>query len=212
MRRTLTLVLALSALAAPAAAQEIRSDLPLWGAGASREQVWPRHFVTEQSMGCASVLHYGDWRFREADENPNGLFSWMRISNYGVFHCAMRFAEGFRREALHGADVDLGFLVELGDAGQERLYAFQIGLHSSRYILLAATPPVEGAALTRFRVLDAECPRRLMRQGPRIDIFGSSYCVVETRRDLIGLARAAARKPSERWLERVGDFDPPEGG
>jgi len=216
MRRALTLVLALTALSSPAAALELRSDLPLWGAGESRERVWPEHFTDQDGLGCVLNLKPGDWRFRETDDSPNGPFDWLRISHYGVFHCAAQFVEAHRREALAGAAADIGYIIELGRAdnkpGAEELFALQLGMHSSRYVLLAASNPAEVQTVQRYRVLEPDCPRANVRRGPTIDSFITSYCVVNDRRTLIAVARAAARKPSERWLERVGDFDPPEGG
>lgn len=215
MKRSLVLALVLSALAVPAAALEIRSDLPLWGAGESREPVWPQHFFEGDSFGCRYNIMTGDWRYRDADDQPDGG-DWLRISNYGLMHCAARFGEAYRREALRGGKLELGFIVGLGDKrgpqGVERLYALQIGLHSARYVLLAApaaTPPGD-QPIERFRVLDADCPRANLRKGPTIDIFRTSYCVVNDRRTMISVARAAAAKPSETWLERVGGFEPTE--
>jgi len=210
MRRALTLVLALTVFSSPAAALELRSDLPLWGAGESREPVWPRAYsMPDGSFGCELNIRPGDWRYREADDNPAGPFDWVRIGQYGAFHCAARFGEAYQREALAGGVADLGFIVGLGTHGTEELYALQIGLHASRYILLAAPSAAEGQSVERFRVLEPDCPRRNLRKGPTIDIFMTSYCVVNERRDLVAIARDAARKPPERWLERAGDFAPP---
>ena len=124
MRRALTLVLALTALSSPAAAMEIRSDLPLWGGSPSRQPVWPQHFQDEYGFGCVSELKFGDWRFRQADDNPGGPFDWMRISNYGVMHCAARVSQAYERTSLRGADAELAFLVGLGE-GPDDLAPFE---------------------------------------------------------------------------------------
>lgn len=214
MKRMLTIALAFSSLALPAQALEIRSDLPLWGGSESRQPIWPQHFQDEYGFGCVSELKFGDWRFREADDNADGPFDWMRISNYGVFHCAARFGEAYTRDGLAHVHVELGYLVGLGEgrgaSGPEQLYALQIGLHASRYLLLAAPTPAAGAEVERYRVLDPDCPHKAVRKGPTVEIFLTSYCAVADRATLIAMARDGVRKPSDSWLERVGDFDPPE--
>lgn len=206
-------LLAVAALIAGAAkADPIRSDLPLWGTGRGSQPIWPQGFSTGDSFGCVSHLRFGDWRWMERDEEDDASreTQWLRISNYGAFHCAAIFQAAYRREGLEHAIADRGFLVGLGRTtgadGVEALFALQVGLNpGSRYYLLAAPVVEDGYERRRYRLLEPDCPRSARRTGPPADIFMTSYCAVNDQRTLIAMARAGARTRSTSWLEWVGD-------
>lgn len=197
--------------AAPAHAEPLRSDLPLWGAEDGPEAMWPQSFASDDGdFGCVSRLRFGDWRLVTREDDGPERVTWMRIRSYGVFHCAAVFAEAVAREALPYVHGEPGFLVDLGRAGGESLHALQIGLRGgSRYLLLAAQEPAVENAAARYRVLAADCPARNVRNGPSVGVFLTSYCVVNDRRTMVEIARRAAARPSETQLEYAGDFDPP---
>lgn len=212
-------LLAVAALIAGAAkADPIRSDLPLWGTGGGSETIWPQGFSNGDGFGCASHLRFGDWRWMEQDEDDDTPreSEWLRISNYGVHHCAAMFRAAYKREGLKHAIVDLGYLVALGRAtgaeGVEDLFALQVGLNpGSQYYLLAAPVMENGYERRRYRLLEPDCSRGALRKGPRAGIFGTTYCAVNDRRTMIAMAKAGVKQKSETWLEWVGDTPRDDG-
>lgn len=194
----------------------IHSDLPLWGGGNSTdesqkdksEDYWPQHFYSDDgSFGCSTVVSTGVWRYveraspytgpRDPGLKPAG---WYRVGNQGVFHCAMTVAFDYA-EDLADAHLDHGepsLLVNLGtvefDGSARQLWAIQRGfVPGSDYILLARDPSEEGI-IRRFVVLERVCPKAVMRSGGSFDSFVTSYCAINTREDLIALARSMAKR------------------
>jgi hypothetical protein len=191
----------LFASAAGAQTLVLRSDLPLWPDG--RTEVWPQSFSNDDGFGCASLFEIGDWRLGGA--TPDGADDWVRIGHYGAFHCANTYATARNRLGLGNAGHDLTFLASLGVSGAEELFAVQIGLRGgSRYILLAATKPGPRERPKKFRVLDPDCPRSMVRRGGMIDLWITDYCVARNAGDIRRVAFRGAAKPSELFLEYAG--------
>jgi len=217
MKRCLIAAFAMALVSTPASAELIRSDLPLWGHGDAPETTWPQHFTSaDGGFGCASKLRFGDWRLvTRGPDDAREFVEWMRIHNYGVFHCAAGFRRANGRAGLPDATPAFGYLVDLGPApsGRETLHALQIGMAGgSEYVLLAAESVGADDGPRAYRVLAADCPAGARRKGRRIDIFSTSYCAPKDRRMVIAMARRAAAKPSVTRLEYAGDFEPPDPG
>lgn len=182
----------------------IHSDVPLYGA--AMDNVWPQHFTDDDgSFGCSSKMAFGDWRLK-LDENKQ---HWWRVSNHGVFHCALLFRSAPNTEGLSKAAFRYGFLVRLGNGKLKskavELWAFQIGtLPGSDYVLLAREP--SGLLIKSFKALQMKCPRANVRTGPSMDVFRSSYCAINSRTDLLTLARSMLKLPALGTLEWTADL------
>ena len=178
----------------------IHSDLPLWGSG---DQVWPQNFSdSDGSFGCTSRVAWGDWRFTHTADSED----WLRLENYGVFHCATieRWAE--RRDELDDSKVKYSFIIMIGSAttqaGPLELWAIQTGTRpGSEYTLLSRTPGV--GIINSFTVLQRECPRRKTREGPKLGIWLTSYCAINSKSELIAMARQMATKPPLGTIELI---------
>jgi hypothetical protein len=215
--------MSLAASAPPAQAAErhdhlIHSDRPLWGTASGL--LWPRGFSGEDgSFGCANRLSHGDWRFDEtaADGTPasaknaqdgrQGPRSWYRLTNHGVFHCAMVVRDAPDRAMLASRDFDYSYLVELGTISTARgpleTWALQRGTRpGSSYVLLSRRPGTQRDE--GFDVLQRECPRGRTRKGPKLDVFGTTYCAINSRGALKALARRMAALPPLGRLSYVG--------
>jgi hypothetical protein len=180
----------------------IHSDLPLWTSGS--EEMWPRAFVDGDSFGCETRVSYGDWRFDETGEDDP---TWYRFSNYGVFHCWMWVQRADGRDELRGRQPDASFFIDLGTAqgpaGSVELWALQMGSRpGSDYLLLSRQP--EGGSISRFAVLQRDCPADNRRGGPSLSILLTRYCAINSRRELTQLARRMARRPPLGDLVFVG--------
>ncbi len=135
----------------------LRSDVPL-RLEDETDDVTPRSFVSEDSIGCMSFLKFGDWRqtFNKGEFwTPAPV--WWRVSNYGIIHCAAVFSSSSERNGPRGG-FEFGFFVRLGhdETVNVDLYAWEIGLRTgSSYLLLAALP--SDKIPENFMVLDADC-------------------------------------------------------
>lgn len=202
MRTLISFLAVLSTLAAlPVAAQDlIRSDLPLW-TGNGKDRLWPHHFSDGDGFGCSSPIAFGDWKSTSADDPDDVL--WMRIGNYGAFHCAY-IVETSDATPPAWAPFEYAFLVELAPKpsdGDRRLFILQSGVRGgSQYTLLAAR---KGGIVRKFDVLDAACPKSWIRDAGPIDVFLTRYCAAPSASALADLARAAAKKPPVGVLELV---------
>ncbi len=187
----LALLLAL-ATAVPASAQvtgPIHADTPLWRPGG--DDIWPQHFFDDSgAFGCVHAVKLGVWRYHDAEPESSVDDSWYRLTNYGVMHCWMNVAEADAPDAF--GDTRPGFLVKIGAAGGSELWALQLGARpSSDYLLLARAPGV----LDRFTVLQTPCPKSAIRGGPSLDILVTRYCSINSKREMLALARRAAKLP-----------------
>lgn len=170
----------------------IHSDVPLWSA--SDDNVWPRHFAHEDELGCANRIKFGDWLFTNSD-NEN---IWYRVQNYGVFHCWVNIYEAREREKLEFKEHKPSFFVELTSLKYENveydLWAIQIGVRpGSDYLLLARES--EKKLGDPYFVLQRKCPRSNIRSGPNLDILLSDYCAINSKMDIIELAKMMLKRP-----------------
>ncbi len=205
------LVLATSAraqLVNEMASDLIHSDLPIFGRGGENE--WPQHFFDEDSFGCASRVAFGDWVLRETGEENDDAAQWYRFTNYGVFHCWANTFRAYERERLNGADFHPTFFVLLGtaqiDGESVELWAIQIGARpGSEYLLLSRGP--DDGLVDRFNVLQTQCPRANVRDVGSLDILLTRYCAINSRAELIRLARRMAQRPPLGTLARVANAE-----
>jgi hypothetical protein len=183
----------------------IHSDLPLWGS--DEKGVTPARFSDGDSFGCALRVSSGDWKSvsHEGDE------SWFRFRNYGAFHCAAMFSNADERDELKVAKSKYGYFVELGHVrinGKERkLWAIQEGMRpGSDYRLLLQVS--ENGIIKSFELLQTQCPKANWRKGPEMDVWLVSYCAINSRDELIQLAkRMAMLKPvaTITWADKIPD-------
>lgn len=182
----------------------LHSDLPIFGRGGDNE--WPQHFYDDDSFGCTSRVAFGDWVFRERGAESDGDVQWYRFSNYGVFHCWANTFRAYERASLEGADFYPSFFAFLGstsvDGSDIELWTVQIGARPGSQYLLLSRSPAEGLIET-FTVLQTECPRANVRDGGSLDILLTRYCAVDSRSELVRLARRMAQRPALGTLTRV---------
>ena len=186
-------------------AERIHSDVPLYTF--AWEDLWPRNFYSEDSFGCTSRVGLGDWHFIPAETDENGQEFWDRYSNYGVFHCAAIMRTADERAGLDEAEWKYGFFVRLGRdrLGSEEweLWAIQKGtVPGSEYILLAREAGQEGL-VESFRLLQQRCPSDRLLEAEGFDIWSTRYCAINSRAELLALARRMLRLPPRGTLARV---------
>ena len=68
--------------------------------------------------------------------------------------------------------------------------------------MLLSRDPAEGLS-EKFNVLQAACPRENVREAGSMDILLTRYCAVNSRNELIGLARRMAQRLPLGTLTRV---------
>lgn len=188
----------------------IHSDVPLFRGG---ENTWPQAFFERDAPGCASRVAFGDWVLREGDAEDEDA-EWYRVLNYGVFHCFALVARSPRREDLEFSEHRPSFFVLLGTVQVEdsvtELWALQMGVRPGSDYLLLSRPQGEGA-IDRFSVLQAQCPRASVRDPGTLSILLTRYCAMNTRADLLRLARRMAQRPPRAMLSLVEPPEPDEG-
>lgn len=185
----------------------VHADTPLWGFG---DDIQPYNFTDGDDFGCLSRIAYGDWTIQQAadaDAEPE----WMRLTNYGVFHCAIVERSAHDRDHLDRSAYRYSFFVHIGDTKRGgkplELWVLQSGTRpGSDYLLLARTPAEE--IIKSFDVLQRECPLSARRTGLQMDIWRTDYCSINSRGALIAFAKAMARKPPLARLAHFGE--PPE--
>lgn len=191
----------------PVADDVVHSDLPIFGHGHDDE--WPRHFSDGDTFGCTSRVAFGDWALRERDAKQDEV-QWYRFSNYGVFHCWANTFRAYDRSALDGAEHHPSFFVLLGnsdvDGKEVELWTVQIGARpGSEYLLLSRSPSDD--VIESFSVLQTACPRSNIRDAGSLDILLTRYCAVNSRGELVRLARRMAKLPPRATLVRVPSAD-----
>jgi hypothetical protein len=173
----------------------IHSDLPLLAGGA--ENKWPQSFHNEESFGCVSRVAFGDWVLRELSEEDDDNAEWYRFQNYGAFHCFALVGRAYLREELDGAEFRPSYFVLLGtveiENNRTELWAVQIGARPGSDYLLLSRPTGDGDIGT-FNVLQTQCPRANVRDAGSISIILTRYCAINTRTDLVRLARRMAQR------------------
>ncbi|WP_086608698.1 hypothetical protein [Erythrobacter donghaensis] len=186
--------------------------------------LWPRSFTDDgpdKSFGCASRVAFGDWQFVSDQSDYSGLEGWTRIENYGVFHCAANLYEADEREELEQGEFSRGLFARIGEGRSAQgktyeLWVLQQGfIPGSSYVLLARDPSVqEEGTIARFDVLQRECPPGRMRKAKDMDVWSTGYCLIESRDELLALARMMLRKPFAgtfvRAVEPVPGSEPSE--
>jgi hypothetical protein len=174
----------------------LHSDLPIFGRGSDNE--WPQHFSDDDSFGCTSRVAFGDWVFRQRAAEAEDEVLWYRFNNYGVFHCWANISRAHERAKLLGADSHPSFFAFLGsmsvNGSNTELWTVQIGARpGSEYLLLSrvsADGPIES-----FHVLQTACPRSNVRDAGSLDILLTRYCAINSRGELIRLARRMVQRP-----------------
>lgn len=197
-----------AAFVGPAAAEHddlIHADLPLWTE--QYEQMWPRAFHDKDSFGCAHTIRLGDWRLQSAGKDDPD--EWLRLENYGVMHCYLVERRAYVRAGLTGGGWRYSVIVQLGRAptpkGEAELWALQSGARPGSDYLLLATPAKREGVIAKFDVLRRECPSGKFRDAGAIDILLTGYCAIDTRDELVKLARRMAGLPPLAVLEYVGE-------
>ncbi|MHA4836972.1 hypothetical protein [Sphingopyxis sp. MSC1_008] len=183
----------------------IHSDVPLYG---YEDDLVPEHFSDDDgSFGCMSRVATGDWTIKRSDAAENDEPEWLRFGNYGVFHCAIVESGPSDRDRLETSGYRYSFFVQIGKtnfAGKPvELWILQSGMRpGSDYLLLARAPG--DSLIESFDVLQRRCPAANRREGPLMDVWSTRYCSINSRRDLIALAKAMAKEPVLAKLTFVG--------
>jgi hypothetical protein len=199
----------LGLMARGAQAQQLRSDSPLWTYQYERDAgLYPEAFTDKDSFGCSVPLRLGVYRRIPATSTTDDRFddevSFVRIENYGVFHCALLYGEADDRADADKAFEDHAWLIVLDkvrrpDGGEDELLALQIGVRNgSRYELFRRRASDLSAPLEE---LDWRCPATAEHRVAHLDIWVQDSCVVSSKSDLRGVARSAARRPILATLE-----------
>jgi hypothetical protein len=175
------------------------------------EKVWPRGMVPDADTiaGCESRVAFGDWRFTP---NPDDEYAdpwWLRVSNYGVFHCAANLFEADEREELDDGQFSRGLFAMIGEGsvkGREwEIWVLQEGFVPGSDYLLLAREPGEEDLVKAFTVLQSRCPRKSLREADGINVWRTRYCAIESRAELLALARRMLREKPLGTLELVKD-------
>ena len=188
--------------------ERIHSQLPLYTF--DWEQIWPRSFSSGDDFGCTSRVAFGDWRFTPDPKNEFGEEHWERFANYGVFHCAAIMQTADEKDELDEARWEYGFFVRLGTArkGAARweLWALQKGMvPGSQYSLLAREPGA--STIKRFTMLQQRCPSGTQIEAKGLDVWTTRYCAINSRAELLLLARKMLALPPLGVIERVAKDD-----
>jgi len=186
------------------AADLLHSDLPIFGRGGDNE--WPKHFSDGDAFGCASRVAFGDWVFRQRVAEAEDEVLWYRFSNYGVFHCWANTFRAHERAGLSGADFHPSFFAFLGNMSVNgsniELWAVQIGARPGSEYLLLSRVSADGL-IENFNVLQTACPRANVRDAGSLDILLTRYCTIDSRGELIRLARRMVQRPPLGTLTHV---------
>lgn len=185
----------------------IHSDLPLYDF--SWDDLWPRSFYAPDIIaGCESKVALGDWQFTP---NPDDDFaedpSWYRFSNYGAFHCAANIRTASERGELNAGEFARGFFARIGEGKRNgktwELWVLQQGFRpGSEYLLLARQPNPEELVVT-FSVLQSRCAQADLMEAGNFDIWNTSYCKINTRRDLRAFAQQMLTEPDYGSLRLI---------
>jgi hypothetical protein len=190
-------------------AELIHSPLPLYTF--DWDHVWPRGMVPDADLiaGCETRVAFGDWRFspNSADEYADPW--WLRVGNYGAFHCAANLLEADEREELPEGEFTRGLFAMIGEGRADgrswELWALQKGfVPGSNYLLLAREAGGEDL-VKGFTVLQRRCPRRSVREADGMDVWRTRYCAVESHAELLALARRMLREMPLGTLGLVED-------
>lgn len=180
----------------------IHSDEPLW---TSDDPLWPIHFSDNDSWGCASTFAVGDW---QGSGGRHDSERWLRLQNYGVFHCAYIVRRASDREQLDHADFSYGWLVKVGDldfhGSKRELWVLQSGSRPGSSYAFFAVERSKGI-IKAADELQRRCPAGHSRGGARIDLWATRYCAINSRADLIALVRKMVELPPLARLNFIGE-------
>lgn len=196
-------------------AERIHSDLPIYTF--NYEDVWPRSFVPEGSIaGCTSRVAFGDWKFTPNPSDEDADSWWLRISNYGVFHCAANLRVSDERDVLDEGEFSRGLFVRIGeeesDDPQHEFWVLQEGfVPGSDYLLLARG--VDEDLVQSFTVLQRKCPIGAYREVMGMDVWTTGYCAINSDHDLYRLASEMLKLPplGELTLQKDPDANEASG-
>lgn len=186
-------------------AERIHSPLPLYTF--AWPDLWPRSFNQGVEFGCVSRVPFGDWQFvpLEADQGPRP--HWERFANYGVFHCAAILSTAFDRADLEKARYDYGLFVRIGKARNRsiewELWVVETGFQTGSDYTLLAREAAKTGRIEEFRVLQQRCPRENILVARGLDIWTTRYCSIDSREELLALARTMLRLPPLGSLMRA---------
>ena len=189
----------------------IHSDLPLYDFG--WKDFWPRGFSSPDVIaGCESKVAFGDWQFTP---NPTDEFaddpSWYRFSNYGVFHCAANIRTAYELDELADGEFARGFFARIGAAkkvGEKwELWVLQQGMIPGSEYTLLARPAGDDGLVTSFTVLQSRCPKSNLIEAQNMDVWKTSYCKINSRRELLDYAKRMIGEPSLGTLVRAEDTE-----
>lgn len=192
-------------------AVRVHSDLPIYNF--DFEELWPRAFVPEDAIaGCTSRVSFGDWKFTP---NPAGESSdewWLRIRNYGVFHCAANLYNSDTRADLEEGEFSRGLFVRIGDEDVDdparELWVLQEGfVPGSDYVLLARE--LNEDLVETFTVLQRQCPIGAFREVMGMDIWATGYCAINSDTDMYRFASEMLKLPplGELTLQKDSEAD-----
>lgn len=187
----------------------VHSDLPIW---TNTEDLSPRSFNSDEGFGCFGEIKFGDWKLSYAPEIGEGHSytqdpEWLKVYNYGVFHCAYGFQWAYEFDDLNEATPTFGHLVDLDTVktprGKRHLWAMQIGFNpGSDYIFL--TRGLETHTHSSFELLPTDCPKQSLRTAGTIDIFLTDYCSINDKKAMKRFAKRMAKRTPVGTLEYLG--------
>lgn len=168
----------------------VHSDIPIYTF--HYDEIWPRGFLEEGAIGgCTSRVAFGDWKFKPNPDGERAEEWWLRIDNYGVFHCAANLYNADSRVELESARFTRGWFVRIGvedtDEPKSELWLLQEGFATgSTYTLLARN--MEEELVTSFTVLQRKCPIGAYREARGMGIWATGYCAINSDTDMYRFA------------------------
>lgn len=192
-------------------AEHVHSPLPLYTF--EWDDAWPRSYTAPDIIaGCTSRVAFGDWQFQPNSDNEFGNPYWIRVSNYGMFHCAANLLVARAQGDLDDGEFMRGLFVRIGEGRAGgitwELWVLQEGfIPGSSYTLLARKKGVEGI-IEEFTVLQRRCPQANIRKVSGMDIWSTRYCAIDSRAELLALSRRMLHEPPLGILARANEEVP----
>lgn len=196
------------------AADRLHAPLPLYTF--AWRDLWPRSIEDpgpEIIVGCESRVAFGDWQFVPKPVDESGREYWLRVANYGAFHCAANLYEAEAQDALDEGDFSRGLFARIGEGRASgktyELWVLQHGfIPGSSYTLLARETAQDDGLVERFHVLQRRCPSGKLREAEEMDVWLTRYCAVANRTELLALARRMLREEFLGELLRKSEEGP----
>lgn len=193
-------------------AAQIHSDVPIYTF--NFEELWPRAIEGSEDViaGCTSRVSFGDWKFTPNAKSDGDDVWWLRISNYGVFHCAANLHNADEREGLDDGQFSRGLFARIGvedvDDPKRELWVLQEGFApGSDYLLLSRV--VNEDLVTSFTVLQRRCPIGAYREALGMDVWTTGYCSINSDTDMYRFANEMLKFPplGELTLQPVSEAE-----